>query len=115
MNSIERHFSDPAAALKAGVLSVPKERREEGIIGTLSVAENISLSSMKAISRHNVISDRERSNRAREWIAKLNIKTSGPKEHTETLSGGNAQKVVFARAISGGKQDFDTQSPNSRC
>jgi len=101
VNNMECHFSDPADALNAGVLSVPKERREEGIIGTLSVAENISLSSMKAISRHNVISDRERSNRAREWIQKLNIKTSGPKEHTETLSGGNAQKVVFARAISG--------------
>ena len=102
VNNVARHFSDPAAALKAGVLSVPKERREEGIIGILSVAENISLSSMKAISRHSVISDRERSNRAREWIEKLNIKTSGPKEPTETLSGGNAQKVVFARAISGG-------------
>ena len=101
VNNEERRFSDPADALNAGILSVPKERREEGIIGTLSVAENISLSSMKAISRHNVISDRERSHRAREWIQKLNIKTSGPKEPIETLSGGNAQKVVFARVISG--------------
>ena len=68
VNNRECHFSDPADALKAGILSVPKERREEGIIGTLSVAENISLSSMKAISRYNVLSDRERSNRAKEWI-----------------------------------------------
>jgi ribose transport system ATP-binding protein len=94
-------FSDPADALKAGILSVPKDRREEGVIGILSVEENISLSSLKAVSSHNVLSNRERSNRANEWIAKLNIKTSGPKERTETLSGGNAQKVVFARAISG--------------
>jgi ribose transport system ATP-binding protein len=101
VSGVECRFSDPADALKAGILSVPKERREEGIIGILSVGENISLSSMKAISRHHVLSDRERSNRAKEWIHKLSIKTSGPKEHTETLSGGNAQKVVFARVISG--------------
>ncbi len=97
----ECHFSDPSDALKAGILSVPKERREEGIIGTLSVAENISLSSMKAISRHRMISGRARTSRAHEWIQKLNIKTPGPKESVETLSGGNAQKVVFARVISG--------------
>jgi ribose transport system ATP-binding protein len=101
VNGAFRRFSDPAGALQTGILSVPKERREEGIIGILSVAENISLSSLKTVSHHRVISDTERSNRAKEWIAKLNIKTSGPKELTETLSGGNAQKVVFARAISG--------------
>ncbi len=97
----EVRFSNPSDALKAGILSVPKERREEGIIGTLSVAENISLSSMKAISRHRIVSDRESTNRARDWIQKLNIKTSGPKVTVDTLSGGNAQKVVFARVISG--------------
>ncbi len=101
VNGAVRRFADPASALQTGILSVPKERREEGIIGILSVAENISLSSLKTVSRHRVISDTERSKRAKEWIAKLNIKTSGPKELTETLSGGNAQKVVFARAISG--------------
>jgi ribose transport system ATP-binding protein len=97
----ECHFSDPSAALKSGVLSVPKERREEGIIGTMSVAENISLSSLDAISRHRVISGRARMDRANDWIRKLNIKTSGPKVSVATLSGGNAQKVVFARVISG--------------
>jgi ribose transport system ATP-binding protein len=101
VGGVERRFSDPGDALRAGVLSVPKERREEGVIATLSVAENISLSSMKAISRRSVLSDRKRSSRAREWIQKLNIKTSGPGEQIETLSGGNAQKVVFARVISG--------------
>ena len=83
------------------MLSVPKERREEGIIGGMSVAENISLSSMDAISHHHVISGRARRDRANYWIRKLNIKTPGPKERVETLSGGNAQKVVFARVISG--------------
>ena len=97
----ECHFSDPSAALKSGVLSVPKERREEGIIGSLSIAENISLSSMEAISHHRIISGRARTVRANDWIRKLNIKTSGPKESVETLSGGNAQKVVFARVICG--------------
>lgn len=101
LDGTERHFSDPSEALRAGILSVPKERREEGIIGILSVAENISLSNMNAISRHRVVSGRERTNRALHWIAKLNIKASGPKVSADTLSGGNAQKVVFARVIGG--------------
>jgi ribose transport system ATP-binding protein len=101
VNNVPLRFADPAGALRHGILSVPKERREEGIIGILSVAENISLSSMGAVTRYNILSDRRRAERAREWISKLNIKTSGPRELTETLSGGNAQKVVFARAISG--------------
>ena len=97
----ERRFSNPADALDTGILSVPKERREEGIIGILSVAENISLSSLKAISRHRMVSGRASVDRAEEWIRKLNIKASGPKVNVETLSGGNAQKVVFARVIAG--------------
>lgn len=95
-----QRFSSPAAALKAGVLAVPKERREEGIIGGLSIAENISLSSLRSIVRFGFISKRKQKSRTLGWIKKLNIKASGEKERAEALSGGNAQKVVFARAIS---------------
>ena len=101
LDGTECRFSSPADALKAGILSVPKERREEGVIGTLSVAENISLSSLGAVSRRRLISGRALVGRAKDWIRTLNIKTSGPRESVETLSGGNAQKVVFARVISG--------------
>ena len=101
LDGVRRVFTSPSDALKAGILSVPRERREEGIIGTLSVAENISLSSLGAVSRRRLVSGRALMDRAGEWIRKLNIKTSGPRESVETLSGGNAQKVVFARVISG--------------
>ncbi len=97
----QRMFSSPAEALREGILSVPKERRDEGIIASLSVAENISLSSMKAIAPHSVLSVKERTSRAQDWIRKLNIKAAGPQVSVDTLSGGNAQKVVFARVISG--------------
>ncbi len=97
-----RRFSSPLQAMNAGILEIPKERREEGIIGMLSVAENISLSSMKSISRHGIISNRKKLSRAEEWIRTLDIRTSGAMAAAESLSGGNAQKVVFARAISRG-------------
>ena len=96
VNNVECHFSDPADALKAGILSVPKERREEGIIGILSVAENISLSSMKAISRNNVLSDRERSNRAKEWIAEAQHQDLGAEESRPKRSAAATRRRSYS-------------------
>lgn len=92
-------FSSPADALRAGILSVPKERRDEGIVGILSIVENISLSNLKHLRQKGFISHKKQQATAQAWVSKLDIKCSGIKEHVEYLSGGNAQKVVFARAI----------------
>jgi len=48
------HFGAPSSALKKGVLMVPKERREEGILGTRSIYENISLSNLKRVTKNGV-------------------------------------------------------------
>ncbi|MCP4402098.1 MAG: sugar ABC transporter ATP-binding protein [bacterium] len=99
LNGSQTRFSSPSDALRAGVLAVPKERRDEGIVGGLNLAENISLSNLKGVSRHSMVSQKKQQSTAQEWVEKLGIKCSGIKEHVEYLSGGNAQKVVFARAI----------------
>ncbi len=99
LNGRQIRFNTPANALRAGVLAVPKERRDEGIVGILSIAENINLSNLKRIRHHGLISQKKQQATAQEWVAKLGIKCSSIKEPVEFLSGGNAQKVVFARAI----------------
>lgn len=93
------HFSSPADALRAGILSVPKERRDEGVVSILSLVENISLSNLKDLRCKGFVSQKKQRALAREWVDRLEIKCSGIQEHVEYLSGGNAQKVVFARAI----------------
>lgn len=95
-------FRQPYDALKKGILSVPKERREEAICESLSVMENIFFSNYEAAKKGGVISSSRQREIAREQIEKLGIKCSGEKDLLEQLSGGNAQKVVFARALLSG-------------
>ncbi|MDR3212237.1 MAG: sugar ABC transporter ATP-binding protein [Planctomycetota bacterium] len=92
-------FANPAEALRYGILSIPKERREEGVIGILSIAENMIMSNLKAACSAGVLSNRRVSQIAREWVGKLRIKCGQVSDRIMRLSGGNAQKVVFARAM----------------
>ncbi|MDR1744712.1 MAG: sugar ABC transporter ATP-binding protein [Planctomycetota bacterium] len=95
-------FANPMRALGAGILAVPKERREESIVGVLSIADNIILSNINLVCSHGVISGGKYRRLAREWIDRLAIKCTGMDERVMRLSGGNAQKVVFARAMASG-------------
>jgi ribose transport system ATP-binding protein len=102
VNGERKTFSTPYDALKSGILSIPKERREEGIIGILSITENISLSSYKTMMKNGLISIKKQREKVKEWVSKLDIKCSRITERLNNLSGGNAQKVVFARVLCSG-------------
>ncbi len=95
----KRQFASPERALHRGIASVPKERRDEGIVGILSVTENICMSNYDSVKRNGFISEKLQDAMANKWVEKLEIKCSAISEHAEYLSGGNAQKVVFARVI----------------
>lgn len=97
-------FHQPYDALQKGILSIPKERREEAICEGLSIMENILLSNYNAAKKNGVISPALQKQLARQQIEKLNIKCSDENDTLEQLSGGNAQKVVFARALLSGAE-----------
>ncbi|MFD0661630.1 ATP-binding cassette domain-containing protein [Thermocatellispora tengchongensis] len=82
-------LSSPRDAVRAGLGYVPSERKVEGIVAAMSVAENMALPHTGALARE--------AQAVEEWIERLRIKT--PDRHTAigTLSGGNQQKVVLAR------------------
>ncbi|MDD2957821.1 MAG: sugar ABC transporter ATP-binding protein [Lachnospiraceae bacterium] len=93
------NYSSPAQALADGILMIPKERHAEGIVRNLSVAENMALSNAPLLAEHGIVSVKKVNAQADEWIGKLRIKTSGRDAELISLSGGNQQKVVFARAL----------------
>jgi ribose transport system ATP-binding protein len=95
-------FESPCEALKNGIICIPKERREEGIVSTLSILENICLSNLDHVKKGFFISKQKQVEQAAEWIEKLRIKCSGHSDPVANLSGGNAQKVVFSRILSSG-------------
>ena len=92
-------FASPSDARKAGILSVPRDRRDEGIIGILPISENISVSNYGKNASRGLISNRRQNGNAMEWVRSLSIKCAGVMQRVSNLSGGNAQKVIFARVL----------------
>ena len=93
------NYQVPAKALKDGILMVPKERLIEGVIRALPVEDNVALSNLKFLSKFGFVFKKRVRDQANEWINKLKIKTRGGDELVIQLSGGNQQKVVFARSL----------------
>jgi ribose transport system ATP-binding protein len=87
----------PAAAMRAGVVLLPEDRKAEGIIPNLSVRENIVLAAQPRLSRAGVVSRAKQDQVVRFFMERLRIKASSPEQKVSDLSGGNQQKVLLAR------------------
>ena len=90
-------FNDPASAVEHGVGYVPAERRIEGIIGGLSVKENMTLAHLPEVMRGPFLDPRRDSDVVSRWIERLRVKTPSAETPAANLSGGNQQKVVLAK------------------
>ncbi|WP_051939879.1 sugar ABC transporter ATP-binding protein [Phaeacidiphilus oryzae] len=87
----------PAAAIRAGVVMLPEDRKVEGIIPSLSVRENISLAALPRLSRAGLVSRAKQDEVVDFFMKRLRIKASSPDQPVRDLSGGNQQKVMLAR------------------
>ncbi len=90
-------ISKPLDAMKHGIGYLPEDRKRDGIVGDLSVRDNIilALQVMKGIFKP--ISRAEAEKFADEYIKLLEIKTASSSTPISQLSGGNQQKVILAR------------------
>jgi ribose transport system ATP-binding protein len=84
-------------AIRAGICLVPEDRRGRGVIGAMSVRENITLPGLRAYSRFGVVRRVAEARAARDIAATLTVKTSSVERAVATLSGGNQQKVVLGK------------------
>lgn len=89
----------PADALAAGIGLVSEDRKVFGLVPTLGVRPNMTLSALQRWCRCGVIHHAAEARAAEEQLRALAIKTSSPDEPVEHLSGGNQQKVVLARTL----------------
>jgi ABC-type sugar transport system ATPase subunit len=92
----------PADAWAKGFALAPRERRAEGLLLMQSIADNIALPHLRRFARARWFVNRaaERA-RAHKTGERVRLKASSPLQKTRTLSGGNQQKVMFARAVAG--------------
>lgn len=102
---------NPERAVSLGMGYVHEDRRNLGIIQNMSVRENITLASLKEVSKAGVINTARESQKAAELIEKLEIRTPSQEETVNYLSGGNQQKVVIAKWLSSGAKLFILNQP----
>ncbi|MGJ9412913.1 sugar ABC transporter ATP-binding protein [Aeromicrobium sp. CF4.19] len=88
----------PRAAVRAGIAYVPEDRVAQGLLVDQPLWKNISLPDLDRMSLRRLLPRvRDERARARRAIDELGIVASGPDATPSELSGGNAQKVVFAK------------------
>jgi rhamnose transport system ATP-binding protein len=89
----------PRERLRAGVAMIPESRKDDGLVLTRSVTENVTLASLPALSRAGFVRRRAERERAREILDRWAVRARSDAAPVSTLSGGNQQKVLFARML----------------
>ena len=90
---------NPQQAIANGIGFITEDRKVEGLLLEKSIMENISLANLGRISKNGVIQKKEEQDLVKRGIEELKIKCFGPEHECDNLSGGNQQKVVFAKWI----------------
>lgn len=85
---------DPAVTFVAG------DRRENGIFELWSILKNMTVAALGDLSRRGLVQDAAEAARGAEWKSRIEIRTPDMNNPILSLSGGNQQKVLFARALS---------------
>jgi ribose transport system ATP-binding protein len=92
----EIKVSSPRHAVRSGIGYLPEDRDSEGLCLNMGVRENLTLALLAKL--HRVFLDRASETRlARQTIKSVKIRTSGVSQQVKYLSGGNKQKVIFAK------------------
>ena len=93
----EVKISKPIDAMKNGIAYLPEDRKIDGIVGELSVRDNIILALQVLRGPLKPLSKAEANKFADEYIKLLGIKTASADTPIQSLSGGNQQKCILAR------------------
>ncbi len=100
LNGVETRFADPSEALAQGIGLLPESRKDEGLITSFSILQNVSLNNYgKYLFGHFFINQRKELEDTQTAMKQVRVKAPGAHVRVDTLSGGNQQKVVIARWI----------------
>ncbi len=87
----------PQDAIRAGVVLLPEDRKLDGLVLSMSVAENASLASLDRTTRFGLLRPGPERELVEHYVKRLSIKTPTIQQSVRELSGGNQQKVVLAK------------------
>jgi len=90
-------INDYNSAIKLGLGYITEDRKNQGLFLKMSVRENISAASLENVTKNMLIRKSNEYVNGKKLIKKLNIKVSDIEQKMNSLSGGNQQKVLFAK------------------
>ena len=111
INDKKVKIKSPIDGIKHKISFLPEDRKNEGLALMLDVATNINLASYRNISKAGFINLVKEKRNALKYTDALNIKTPSLRQKVINLSGGNQQKVVFAKWLCGNSKIFIFDEP----
>ncbi len=90
-------FKSPREAIAAGIGFCSEDRKVEGIVPGMSIADNLTLALLPALQRSGIFDTVRQAEIVKRFIAEIGIKCRDPGQPIRELSGGNQQKVLLAR------------------
>ena len=91
--------TSPGKAIQRGAALIPADRRGRGALSLMAVQDNISASELASVSNAGFLNRRAIRERAEDYVRQLDIRIASLSQKMMTLSGGNQQKVIIARAL----------------
>ena len=91
--------SSPRDAARRGMVLIPEDRRHHALVLAMRVRENLSLPYLRRFARGGWLNRKRERAHAVDAMRAMDIKATGPEQTVAELSGGNQQKLVFARAL----------------
>ncbi|MER9239707.1 sugar ABC transporter ATP-binding protein [Mesorhizobium sp. M0633] len=104
------HLNGPAAAIKAGVVLVPEDRKAQGVVLDQTIGENLAIGNFDHVAPNGWVFPKAVQKFAEAGIRRLGVK-GRPNQAVSKLSGGNQQKVIIAKWVSRPPKVFILDEP----
>ncbi|MER9872742.1 sugar ABC transporter ATP-binding protein [Mesorhizobium sp. M0195] len=104
------HLNGPAAAIRAGVVLVPEDRKAQGVVLDQTIGENLAIGNFDHVAPNGWVFPKAVQKFAEAGIRRLGVK-GRPNQAVSKLSGGNQQKVIIAKWVSRPPKVFILDEP----
>ncbi|MBB3111494.1 rhamnose transport system ATP-binding protein [Paenibacillus phyllosphaerae] len=95
----ELHVRNPLEAMKQGIGYLPEDRQKQGLVLQWSIGRNITLPSLEKYAKRGILNSQQEAQSAKSLAERLGVKAGSIFDLVSSLSGGNQQKVVFAKLL----------------
>ncbi|MBU9726143.1 sugar ABC transporter ATP-binding protein [Diplocloster modestus] len=99
LNGREIHVRSPKDAFRFGIGMLPEDRQIQGLINELPIYQNVTSAAMDKFLNYGILNVEQEKEAARGFCQKIQLKAESIQAPPSSLSGGNQQKVVFAKLL----------------